>query len=542
MLTDILMFASDIQRGPDIVYYAALSFWAQVAIYVVLTLISVGVSLLLAPEPPDLKGDPASSPDLPTIEQGTPFAIIFGRPPRFKSSMILWWGDFSAQEFQNKNGFAGFNYKSGVHVGLSHANVDGLQQMWIDDRIIWPDNTDNTVYNADGATSFNLNLQNFFGGNDRGGGWASGDGTTILYGEAAQTTPLYLRQQQDGDDTPTYRGITSILFGSDTWWGRTPRFALPSYVLKRTDTQHDETAQWYLAKAEIGSNANLNIIHVIRECLVSPIFGRGVPIADIDDLSFKAAADTIFTEGFGISYAYRPQDEPVKEFISALEGIINGYVHFDHSSGAYQIRLIRNDYGALVTYTEDDFEIDVFARPSRFLSPSETRVKYTSIESAKGTIAKDDDSSLQEVQGEAPVTQTFNWPMVTDPTMAGKLAAREQASASRTQAALRLKAKRVMYELERGDVFKITHPHLTLGLITDMTVRVVTIDRGTLEEGSILINVIEESFNDIVVSQASGAGTSSTDPDPTTVTPSYNESISFSADAITVATINESKT
>jgi len=95
--------------------------------YIIVVAISALISYLLAPKTPR---DPAPQPaDIPTCEQGTPYGIIFGRPPRFKSTMVLWYGAYRTHYFSNSKKGSGYQYYMAMHLGLSHSNIDGLKQI-----------------------------------------------------------------------------------------------------------------------------------------------------------------------------------------------------------------------------------------------------------------------------------------------------------------------------------------------------------------------------------------------------------------------------
>ena len=500
------------------------------------------VSYLLTPKPAKIgKPDPGTF-DLPTCEQGTPYGIIFGRPPRFKGTMVLWYGAYRAVYFKNDKKGRGYLYYMAVHLGLSHGNIDGLKQIWLNDRCFWPAYKDAGEYSNDGATSISIRKPNAWGGRYNGGGVTlSGD---VLYGDAAQIQNDTLKKYQDGDNTPYYRGIASIVFNDTSYWGISPRFPVMEIVLKRTNLHHDGTQMWYIAKSRVDSYFSLNIIHVIRECLTSKTFGRGVSTDRIDSTTFEAAADTLYTEQLGICYRLIPNNESnITDFLSTLEEIMDGVIVYDHSVGKYKIKLIRDDYDSesLTTYDEDSFSITTFGRQSYYQVASETVIKYTDMKSAKGSVAKDDDLSIMLVQGESSVTQTFDWPMIVNPDVAAKLASREQDQASKMPAFLKLSANRTMYDKQRGDVFKISHPRLLAGGISEMTVRVVARDRGELDNGEIELDVVEEIFVDAVAVNGVPGVTVTPTPTPT-VSNSSSESVEFSCSACTVAIINETKT
>ncbi len=471
--------------------------WVIVTWYLIMLAVSIGVSILLAPDPPDINDRPGEVTNIPTCEQGTAYHIVFGRPIRTKATMVLWHGAARTYKWEDGDGARGFYYYMAFHFGLSHGHVDGIKQLWFDDRCFWPTYNNPTTYNADSAETIAISQFNAWGGKHSRGGLVLS--AKVLYGGSDQLQDPTLVTYQDGVNTPFYKGITSIVFDDTCYWSNSPALPIMEVVLKRTDLHHNGTAMWYIAKANVDSFDSLNVVHVIRECLTSTIFGRGVSTDRIDSVTFEAAADVLYTEGIGVSYLYNPNKESMSKFLNILEGIMNGAIYYDHTVGLYKITLVREDYdeGALVVYNEDDFSISVFSRSSYFGIPSETIVKYSDIQSARPATVRDDDLSIMQLQGETPIPQSFNFPMITNPDTAAFIAAREQDQTSRNPAFIKLITNRSMYGIQRGDVFKISHPRLTKVGIANMVVRAGIIERGSLDDGQLTIDVVEEIFKSV---------------------------------------------
>ena len=60
----------------------------------------------------------------------------------------------------------------------------------------------------------------------------------------------------------------------------------------------------------------MNPAHIIYECLTDRTWGRGYSSAEIDDASFRAAADTLYAENFGLSILW-DQQQDIEAFIDA---------------------------------------------------------------------------------------------------------------------------------------------------------------------------------------------------------------------------------
>ena len=73
-----------------------MSFWVQLAIWVVTTLIS----LALTPKPQTEKPNTINDVTVPSIDEGKPIPVVFGRMRI--SPFLLYYGDFSAKAIKSE--------------------------------------------------------------------------------------------------------------------------------------------------------------------------------------------------------------------------------------------------------------------------------------------------------------------------------------------------------------------------------------------------------------------------------------------------------
>ena len=71
----------------------------------------------------------------------------------------------------------------------------------------------------------------------------------------------------------------------------------------------------YSAKADVGGD--MNPAHILREVLTDPDWGMGYPEADVDNASFTAAADTLYSEGMGMSILWDKQQQ-LSDFLAIV--------------------------------------------------------------------------------------------------------------------------------------------------------------------------------------------------------------------------------
>src|SRR3546814_830777 len=87
----------------------------------------------------------------------------------------------------------------------------------------------------------------------------------------------------------------------------------------------------------------MNPAHLIRECLTDPDWGMGYADADIDSVSFTAAADTLFTEQLGMSLLWDRQTT-LEDFVGEIVKHIDGALYVSRVTGKFVLKLMRADY------------------------------------------------------------------------------------------------------------------------------------------------------------------------------------------------------
>lgn len=447
--------------------------------------------------------------DLPTAEEGRPYPAVWGmvniKGPNAISGII----NYRVGHKESNGQIQCFYYFFGLHYGLSHGSVDGLKQYWCGGKVFFPTVNDPTTLAADGLTSHYMAN----GASTAWGGWRREGGhygqIRMLDGDAAQTTPAYLTTHL-GAPLPAYRGIFSVLF-EDCYWGTTGYLKRPRFIVKRTDIQHDGSAQWYDGKACVNTYY-LNPAHIIREKLVSAVVGLGKDTSLIDSTTFEATADTLYEEGFGLAILEDSPKENIESFVSQIERLINGSLYRDRTTGKFRLELARDDYdaGSLTTYDHSDIlEVLEFGRPSFGRIPSLTVVKWRDVVYDQVRMAADDDLAVLEKQGGTHVIQELDMPAVPTAALAAAIASREQKHASSMLASIRFKAKRTMADLHRNSVIKIQIDDLG---ITSMIVRIVSIDYGSLADGTLTIEAVEDVFGSAETVYGTPPDTLASDP------------------------------
>ena len=466
-------------------------FWSVV----VPAAIAIGVAVLTAKKNKGARPVGKEAFKFPTATEGRALPVLFGTRRIVSPNAISPLIEFVAKAKKKRTSTFGsktivaYYYYIGLHMGLCHANIDGVKQIWMAETCLWPTLDDPTSIAADSQTTAAIDEPYCWGDWQREGGFR-GD-IHIQYGGSSQTLDSYLSAKL-GATEPAYRGFTGLIMAYN-YIGTTGGLKPLSALCKRTALLTDGSAMWYIGKAPVGANGDLNAIHIIYEMLTSTIIGLGKDTALIGS-SFTTAADTCYTEGYGLSNIWDWSPDDIESMIHEIEKIIDGKLYIDAATGKFEIGMIRNDYdaGTLETFGVDDFWVESEPTSSPGTVPSKVVVNWHDRTNLQSRPAFDDDIALLARQGGDPVVLELDYSaFVCSATLANKIAARDQTAVSAMPKRLVLRCLRTMSHLYETAVFKISYPALN---ITSMIVRVLKIDRGSLADGECIIDVLEDVF------------------------------------------------
>ncbi len=385
----------------------------------------------------------------------------------------------------------GHHYSIGMHMILCHGPIDGVKQIWIGEKVVWPNVDDDEQVASDGTILATINEPNIFGGEDKEGGVVGS--VDFEYGEAAQAINTYLYNKLNGDTPapiPAFRGLVGIVL-NQVRIGTSPYLKPWSFLGKRTDTLQDGSAQWYAAKSDI--DGDLNPAHIIRECLTNGIWGLGYGSAYMDSTSFEYAADLLYTENFGLSFLWSGTST-IEDFINNVLNHIDGILYQDISTGKFILKLARDDYNVASLDVYDDsniIEVADFKRETYGEIINQVVVQYSDVAKDKEATATAQDIAVMNLQGGSVIEMTARYKGITKAALANKVAARDLRQVTAMLASMVIKGNRSMATLRPNDVFKLSWP--ILGIV-ELVVRIAQINYGSLTEGVIEFMVGEDVF------------------------------------------------
>lgn len=370
----------------------------------------------------------------------------------------------------------GYKYYMGIHCILCRGPIDEIKSIRFADIVAWQGSITT-------SQEITIDEPDLFGGEDKEGGVAGK--VDVMMGESTQTRNPYL-QEKITKVIPSFRSLVGLVFKSFYFSAMTPYAKQPSIEGKRIPSK-----TWLPLLADI--NGAANPAHAILEMLTHPEWGMGYQQSDCNMVQLAAVAQTLYDEGFGLSFILNSEDDYEKT-IQMIMTHINGLFFVEPRTGLYTIKLLRGDYladvASLPLIDEYNGEVESFSRPNYSELVNEIIVKYRPQSTTKDdTITVQNLAAIQS-QG-AVVSQSVNYPAIDNATLAAFVASRDLRQKSTPLAHLKIKVNREQWSLTIGDVFRFSW---SVYGIDQLVFRVIQMNYGSIEDGKITVEAIEDIF------------------------------------------------
>lgn len=238
---------------------------------------------------------------------------------------------------------------------------------------------------------------------------------------------------------------------------------------------------------------DMNPAHIVRQCITNSEWGMGYPDSSIGT-TFTTVAQSLFDEDFGLSFQWT-QQEPIENFIAEVMNHCGGVWYADPRTGLFELALIRDDYvvSDLREFNETNIiSVESYQRPGYGELVNQIVVSWTDVQNNRtATTAPLQDAACIAAQGNV-IGEVKQYPGITRADLAQRVALRDLTAASTPLATLKLKVNREAWDLIPGkDVIVLSWEKLG---IVQLVCRILKVDRGTLEDGAISIEVAEDVF------------------------------------------------
>lgn len=399
-----------------------------------------------------------------------------------------------------KSQTVGYRYSFDIHFALG-LPLDEIIEIRASDKTAWKGSIANNG-------QIQISAPNLFGG-DKGEGGLEGP-LDVLFGEETQGVLPKLAAMLGGI-VPAFRGITTCFYsGLITSINPYPK---PWEILRRGGNRLWGTqAPWYPSKQFIWLADNqikaMNPAHILYLIYTGRKF-RGLPRERMDESSWVAAADALYSEGLGLCLEWRKTDS-FKSFRDAVLAHISAEVYVNRYTGLLSIRLLRSDYdvNSLPLFDEDSGLLEVLEEESSSIDnasvPSEVLIDYIDAITGETRQVRAVNAAVAARDG-GRSAETISYPGAPTFEVASRLAVRD----------LRIKTsglKRYKVTLDRrgrtltpGQPFRLRS--INRG-IAQVVVRAGRIEDGTLTDGRMTVVALQDvfglDFNNFVTPPPSG--------------------------------------
>jgi len=373
----------------------------------------------------------------------------------------------------------GYRYHMGFRVVLGGGPVDSFREIRYDGRVVWAG-----TLSASGP--IDVDLPELMGGEKREGGITGR--FSVAFGESTQGVNAYL-QAKLGGVVPAFRRRLSVI-AEQIYYGTNPYLKTFSWRPQRALSRE---VRWYDAKADI--NGHMNAAHMIVDAITSRAFGAGRPVSVIDDASFRAAADTLYTENFGLSllWTFGSTPDAVPKFIQLVLDHIGGVLFPDPRTGLIRLELLRGGYSvpSLPLFDDSNSTLTDYEDAQIGDTINEVVLTYTDASTGKPRTISAQNIGNVNAQGRV-VSAAVDYPGIQDDTLAQKVLDRDLRALSTLRSTALLEINRTGWDLYPGKLIRVSSARLE---ITEGVFRVVEINEpGIADKPVISVRIVQDVF------------------------------------------------
>lgn len=279
---------------------------------------------------------------------------------------------------------------------------------------------------------------------------------------------------------------------SHTPWGYTGRTVFVTFTKTITTVRpYDPEAPGGIGSALIQA---MNPIHIIYEAMTNREWGRGFSRTLFDDENWRAAADALFAEQFGMCIRWTRTDS-IRSFVQMVIDHIGATVYNDRRTGLFKITLIRANYNPADLRL---FDADTGLLGIREASVSvtnkmvnELRVTYRDPVTNEDRTVRAVNMAALQAAGGAINSLTKQYPGLPTADLAARVASRDLKAMSPAVRRFHITLDRRGSRYVPGALLRIQD--LARG-IPDTVLRIATIDYGQVGSGRVEIVAAQDVF------------------------------------------------
>lgn len=235
----------------------------------------------------------------------------------------------------------------------------------------------------------------------------------------------------------------------------------------------------------------MNPAHALYYARTHSTLGRE-PVGNLNDASYRAAADIMHAEGFGICTRLDPSTESLAEFEKRIGRLIGGSVSRSLIDGQYYLDLARAGYDieALPVLTDDDI-LDFHEQPTTLAGAINSLAVHYFDPNRKESIMTPAVRALGLIREFGEISQVAEYPEIPDAKLALRIAERDLRTSVTPTRALELKTTRKPNAWRPNTYFRLQAPKRG---ITDMVCIVAEKSSGQLRSGAMTLQAAQDIY------------------------------------------------
>jgi len=251
-------------------------------------------------------------------------------------------------------------------------------------------------------------------------------------------------------------------------------------------------AECTLARVTFSGGSAMNPAHILYYARTQQDMGRE-PAANMNDASFRTAADWYAAQSFGLCTSYDPASESLDDFIARIEKVagcsmsrspIDGLWYLDVANGIY-------DLASLPKLTDDDI-LDFTETPTLMDNAvNSVSVRYFDPDQ-KQSITTAPVQAMALVDAFGTIGNQANYPEIPTSGLALRVAERDLRAAVTPTRAFDITTARLTYAWRVGTYFRLQSPKRG---VADMVCIIGAKSSGKLKSGAITLSASQDIYS-----------------------------------------------
>lgn len=383
----------------------------------------------------------------------------------------------------------GYRYYFGIHMGIGRGELDEIVAIKVGGKTAW-------TGSVTGNSTIAIDQPKLFGG-DKGEGGIAGSLDVMMGGPTQPVNTLLATML--GGLVPAFRGVATMFYdGLVTSLNPYPK---PWAIRHRRALKGWDGDVWYPERAVItltdpetgGTIEAMNPAHILYELETNRDWGRGKPRARLDDAAYRAAADQLYTEGFGLCLRWVRSDS-IESFAGSVLSHIGGNLFTSRTTGLRKLTLIRDGYdpASLPHFTMDTGLLTIEEDDNSTAAESVNEVVVTwrnPIDNSDRRARVRNPAAIRAAGGRI-ITADASYIGIPTYALAARVAKRDLRAKVYTKR-WKLVLDRRARDIEPGQAFRFSVPSRGL---SNVVVRAGVIGDGSSDSGKITITAVLDVF------------------------------------------------